>query len=104
MENLDDITITKDGPVEDAAVYLGGVTDLLDITDRLEWHEADAGSDWRSERLKLGEISRQVEAKAGGHHAIITVFQQYALEGDIYQYGNYKGIGWVRHGTTRGYA
>lgn len=104
MENLDNITITKDSPVEDAAVYLGGVTDLLDITDKLAWHEVDAGSEYWSEKLTLGEISRQVAAQAKGRHAIITVFQQSALEGEIYQYGNYKNCGWVKHGSTKGYA
>lgn len=79
-----------------AAVYKGGVTELLKAD--VKTHKEDgSGDSYPIEWITLDEIAEQVDAP------IITVITDYPLEGAIYEYGNY-GDYWVEKGSHMGYA
>lgn len=99
-----DMEITKSDGVDDAGVYIGGVTELENITDSLAWRKVSVPEHgYYAECLTLREIYEQVSSS---HNVspIITVFQDSPLSGEIYQCGNYEDGKWVKHGTTKGYA
>lgn len=98
-----DKNIVKWDSVGVAAVYIGGVCELQNVTDKLRWRsEDDQEYGYHAECLTLREIYEQL--KEIYPHAIITVFQNSPLNGEIYQCGNYKDGQWIEHGTTKGYA
>lgn len=67
--------------------------------DELEWHE-----EMDVEFLTLDEIAEQIIEKLGFVPLTITVWQESALHGEIYLWGNYSDRTWHKHGDTRGYA
>jgi len=65
----------------------------------LDWHFDDYGSYYY---LTLAEIEKQLlELK---YKPPFYVCHEQALNGVIYEYGNYKPPSWVKHGETKGYA
>ncbi len=51
--------------------------------------------------ISLNDCLKEVGYSGDG---CVTVTIEDPLCGTIYQYGNYKEVGWVKHGTTKGYA
>ena len=84
------------------AVYIGGVTNLQKITNRLDWHTKMAEDIYKEESLTLDEIYEQVKKRF--YCRIITVIEESPLSGRIYQCGNYEDGKWVQYGELRGYA
>jgi hypothetical protein len=84
------------------AVYLGSVTDLVNVTDRLDWRHipAEDEGDTAMEVLSLDEIAEQMK----GSGVLITVIYERATGGVIYQYGNYCDGNWYKIGELAGYA
>ena len=100
-----DLKIIREDSVNGAAVYLGSVTELQNITDRLCWKKEECSEyGYFAEYLTLREIYEQVKEWYPAKRPIITVFQEDPLSGTIYQCGNYEDGRWVNHGTTKGYA
>ncbi len=54
--------------------------------------------------LYLEDISEQVQARFGKDVIIIDVWYELDLNGYIYRYCKPDFDGWIKHGTTRGYA
>ena len=88
----DNKVICESDPTTSAAVYIGGLFYLERANDKLKWRYDDG-----RKILTLGEIAEQLNAR------LITVFVESALEGVIYQFGNY-GDSWWQIGETCGYA
>ena len=89
-----------------SAVYVGGLTFLKGVTDRLKWRVDEECSqicavDYKI--LTLNEIVDQLKNLYGGEAPMITVIEEQPISGRILQYGNY-GDEWWQIGETGGYA
>ena len=92
--------------VDASAVYVGGITFLNKINDKLTWRENEEDGELAYKPYKvltMSEIVSQVSNLYGGEAPIITVICDSPIAGHIYQYGNY-GDAWYEIGTTCGYA
>ena len=84
---------------EEPFVYIGGFGSLQPATFLLKFRTVQR-DDWEFLALTLEEIYDQLKDKA----SIITVFDQSALNCDIFQCGNYEDGKWVKMGNVIGYA
>ncbi len=87
--------------VEQTAVYIGSMTDLVNVTNELKWRQDEEASAYGEtiEVLSLNEIAEQCHGKGG----LITVIYERPTGGAVYQYGNYGDV-WYRIGDLMGYA
>ena len=96
--------------VDVSAVYVGGLTELKDVTDKVNWRiEKCDGLGMDLELVTLDELVGQLasEVEIDGKKTLvgmITVISHSPLSGVIYQWGNYPGEGWFQIGETAGYA
>lgn len=98
-----DYEVCKFNSVDTTTVYSGGITNLTNITNLLDWNaEYCEPLDMNLETLTLSEIWEQ--AKKISFMSIITVFIESPLEGTIFQCGNHEEGKWEKYGTTQGYA
>lgn len=107
-EITEDLELTKFDGVTEVAVYIGGLTKLINITNHLDWnkdYEAGAkalGLD-KVEYLKLSEIKDQILGKKYfKSFGLITIISNGCLDGYVLQYGNY-GDSWYQIGQLAGY-
>ena len=96
--------VTRFDSIEHTSVYLGGLNDLKDVSDTLEWHTQwveglymDVGT------LSLSEIYEQLKER-NKEREIITVIQNDPMRCEIFQCGNYDDGKWYRLGEIMGYA
>ena len=87
------------------SVYLGGLNNLVNVTNQLKWNkvpanESETGED--EEYLTLGEIAGQLTEIVGAS-VVATVIENNPSQSYIYQYGNHND-GWYRLGKVCGYA
>ena len=87
------------------SVYLGGLSNLVNVTSQLKWNkvpasESETGED--EEYLTLGEISAQL-TEMMGMSVVATVIENNPSQSYIYQYGNH-GESWYNLGRVCGYA
>lgn len=98
----EDIELCKFNGVDAAAVYIGGLTDLVQA-QKLKWRKADEelcrALDLDVEVLRLSEIAEQLKEAY-----LITIIIEEPFSGRILQYGNYCDGTWYEIGTTYGYA
>ena len=103
-EKIDDNeTIIRFDSITTSAVYTGGLTQLVNVTNRIDWHE-EFREDLFMEigTITLKEIAEQLtvgKAKA----PLITVIVNNPRGTDVYQYGNYNDNSWYRLGNLCGY-
>lgn len=88
----DNKVICESDPTMNTSVYIGGLFYLERANDKLKWRDDDG-----RKILTLEEIAEQLNAR------LITVFVESALEGVIYQFGDY-GDSWWQIGQTCRYA
>lgn len=101
MKNIDETVIVKFDGVDSSAVYSGGLSSLVNITNQLEWHKDEENESMYGmvvEYLTLKEISEQIGS------GLITVMVDDPMRSKIYQFGNYFDDGWVFLGDVQGYA
>lgn len=112
--NFQNIEICESDTVSSAAVYLGHLTDLEKVNDKLIWrNDKDVAEKLGIEEarfLSLNEIYEQVKKNFGKvffgilQTPLITVIVNDPLKGTIYQCNNHcEGI-WEKLGETKGYA
>ena len=94
--------ICKFDGMDSSAIYSGGLDQLVNITDRVNWnkdseHIGEYGME--IEFLTLHEISEQIKTKG-----LLTVIENGPMRSKIFQWGNYPGEGWVYLGEVQGYA
>lgn len=82
--------------VNDCGVYVGGLSQLKDITSDIVWNCISLVDDeYYEESLSLSQIYDQVSRLAGHEYDIITVIQNDPLRAQIYQCNNYERGKWV---------
>lgn len=104
-----DTEICKFDGVTTTTVYLGGMSELVNINDKLKWHnQGHIGLlGLEIETLTLEEVVNQLKNEEiinKQYSEIITVIIDSSLNGSIWQYGNYRDGKWHQIGTTIGYA
>lgn len=106
-EIKEDLELTKFDGVTEVAVYIGGLTKLINVTNSLDWNNNKVeaivlGLD-KLEYLKLSEIKDQIlGTRYFKSFGLITIITNGPLDGTIYQYGNY-GDSWYQIGQLAGY-
>ena len=106
IDKPEEYTICQFDSTCSSAVYVGGLTFLKGVTDKLRWKVDEECSkmcavDYKI--LTLSEIKDQLTNLYGGTTPMITVIEEQPLSGRILQYGNY-GDEWWQIGETGGYA
>lgn len=104
QDSLDDTEIIRFDGITVSAVYIGFLEDMKCITKELPWRKDGEPMEYGQsvEWMTLKDISDYANRKYP--NAIVTVFSSSPLHGEIYQYGNYRDVGWVGYGRTMGYA
>lgn len=104
QDSLDDTEIIRFDGITVSAVYVGFLGDMKCITKELPWRKGDEHMEYGQpiEWMTLKDISDYASRKYPD--AIVTVFSNSPLHGEIYQYGNYLDVEWVEYGRTMGYA
>lgn len=103
MEDWQEWLVTRFDSIEHTSVYLGGLNNLKDVSERLEWHyECIEGLYMKVGTLTLTEIANQCKAKFNDR--MITVIQNEPMVCRIFQYGNYLDGKWYKLGEIMGYA
>lgn len=100
IEHPEDVILCEFDGIESTTVYIGGFMYLERVNDKLKWRLGEESTAMYLEQYKtlsLKEIAEQLDAR------IITIFEEGALNGTIYQYGNY-GDEWWEIGEFAGYA
>lgn len=101
-----------DVTVREFAVYVGGLTTLVDISDRLKYHEEqceECGGDTVIS-ISLQEIYEQVSKLLSHEYEgkrvtpLITVVRARPIRTTIYQCGNHEEGCWEELGEVQGYA
>ena len=103
LEKVDgDMLLYRDDSVYSTTVYLGGLTELVNVTDKIEWGILPNGGEYGldAEVIHLDHISKQLSKLS----TLITVIHEGPRDGEIYQYGNYHDGSWYRIGELAGYA
>lgn len=99
--NWETYEVTRFDGVTDTAVYLGGLSRLQNITEKIKWNkDTENVSEYGMvvEYSTLHEISEQFK------ESMLTVIVNDPMRAKIFQYGNYPGGGWVFLGGVQGYA
>lgn len=102
VECSNEILICEFDGVTECAVYVGGMSNLKKVNDKMRWrYDARISRECfdPAKVLTLDEIAAQLSEES----RIITVITNGPLHGVIYQYGNY-GNEWWLIGKTWGYA
>lgn len=104
-----DTEICKFDGLTTTTVYLGGMSELVNITNKLKWHNQGFIREFglEIETLTLEEVINQLKNEGiinEQYPEIITVIIDASLNGAIWQYGNYRDGKWHQIGTTIGYA
>lgn len=103
IENPKEFEIAQFDGVNSAAVYIGSMTDLVKVTEKLKWREDKEIGALVYEPylvLTLDEIAVQL----GSKYPLVTVIIEGPLSGAIFRYGNYDDDSWWQIGDLDGYA
>lgn len=98
----DSLSVIRSDDVTMSGVYLGGLADLSNITDKIEWKmitDEENSTMGHIEKATLKEIADQF---GGGGQNMITVIVDHPKDTEVYQYGNY-GDSWFSLGNLAGY-
>lgn len=99
--NWESYEIVKCDGISTSAIYFNGLGNLVRANNRVRWHkdtEHIGEYGMEIEYLELHEISEQIK------HGLITVIVNGPMKAEIFQWGNYKDVGWVFLGEVQGYA
>ena len=103
-KNWDNHTVVRFDTIEQTSVYLNSFGELENITGELPWHKECVDALYMEvSSMTLHEISEYVR-NMFGENSMITVFQEDMITSNIFQWGNYKDVEWVKLGEIMGYA
>lgn len=107
MEKVDsDKVIYWTDGVSESTVYVGGLNDLVNITQELPWRKREPNERTREyipSEITLAEIYEYVK-KNIPERVLITVFVNEPLKAPVYQCNNYTVGEWWKIGVLSGYA
>ena len=101
MEKVDsDKVIYWKNGVSESTVYVGGLNDLVNITQELPWRKREPNEPLE---ITLAEIYEYVK-KNIPDRILITVFVNEPLKAPVYQCSNFTRGQWWKIGVLSGYA
>lgn len=91
------------GSGSEVAVYVGSLTEMKWVSDRIRWHRETLSDGTDRYFLTLREIYMQLGFRFSSR-VLINVFVDTPMTCTVYQCGNYAEGEWVELGRIQGYA